>query len=272
MSGILGVSRSGFYDWQKRIVSSREWGNRLLSREIKKVFADSGQVYGSPKITKELIRRGFKVSRKRVFRLMKIAGIKPIIRKKWKIRTTDSRHNMPISPDLLQRDFYAAAPDRKWVSDITYVRTTRGWLYLCVVMDLYSRRIVGWSLRPHMRSSLVCEAFLKACESRNVRPRKLVFHSDRGSQYASRKFRRLLHRYSVRQSMSGKGDCFDNACAESVFGIIKTERIYNRRYENKVDAYRDLFQYIEGFYNRRRIHSYLDYMSPEEFETLREAA
>ncbi len=240
--------------------------------EIKKIFYESGRVYGSPKITQELRKSGNRVGRNRVFRLMKKAGIQPIIRRKWKIRTTNSRHNLPISPDLLQRDFHAEAPDQKWVSDITYIRTVRGWLYLCVIVDLFSRKIVGWSLRPHMKASLVCEAFTKACESRNIVPGELIFHSDRGSQYASKKFRKLLKQYGVRQSMGRKGDCFDNACAESVFGIIKNELIYNRRFENEVDTRRELFKYIEGFYNRRRLHSYLGYMSPEEFESLKEAA
>ena len=244
----------------------------MLISEIKEIFKSSDQVYGRPRITEELKRNGRRVGENRVARLMKKAEIRPITLKKWKTRTTDSRHNFRLSRDLLQRDFHADRPDQKWVSDITYIRTYRGWLYLCVIVDLYSRKIVGWSLRPHMKASLVSEAFRMAVGVRDVEPRKLIFHSDRGSQYASREFRKLLSKYKVRQSMGRKGDCYDNACAESVFGIIKRELIYNRRFENEVDTRRELFKYIEGFYNRRRLHSYLGYMSPEEFESTREAA
>lgn len=272
MSKILAVSRSGFYDWLKRKESRRDLDDRMLLRAIWNIFLESGKRYGRPKLLKSLYRLGYRVSGKRVGKLMRRAGIRPICRKKWKVATTNSNHSMPVSANLVGRNFGAPGRNRVWVSDITYIRTKTGWLYLCVILDLYSRRIVGWSLRPHMKASLVCEALLRALATRKVEPWKLIFHSDRGSQYASKSFRKLLHENRIISSMSRKGDCYDNAVAESVIGIIKQELVHTTNLENLVDTHREIFRYIEGFYNRRRIHSYLDYMSPEEFESAGRAA
>lgn len=244
----------------------------MLLREIWKIFLESGKRYGRPKLLEGLWKLGYRVSGKRVWKLMQRAGIRSICVKKWKIATTDSNHRMPVSANLLRRNFSAPGPNRVWVSDITYIRTKTGWLYLCVILDLYSRRIVGWSLRPHMKASLVCEALRHALATRTVEPWKLIFHSDRGSQYASQSFRNLLRENKIISSMSRKGDCYDNAVAESVFGIIKRELVHTTVLENLVDTHREMFRYIEGFYNRRRMHSYLDYMSPEEFELAGKAA
>lgn len=272
MSRTLDVSRSGFYSWLKRGDSRRAIEDHELIKEMWEIFIQSDWTYGCPRLHHALKCRGYAVSRKRVARLMKVAVIRPKTQKRRRPRTTDSRHSHPISANLLRRNFRADRPNQVWVSDITYVRTRLGFAYLCVVLDLFSRRIVGWSLKPHMRSSLVEDAVRMALSQRRVEPWSLIFHSDRGSQYACKSFRSLLRRYKIISSMSRKGDCFDNACAESVFGTIKTERIHHREYENFVDARQDLFLYIEGFYNRRRLHSYLGYMSPEEFELTTEAA
>ena len=272
MSAVLEVSRSGFYDWLRRTESKRAIDDRKLLKEIWQIFLESGKRYGRPKIYNTLLARGYRIGEERVRKLMKKAEIRPIIRKKFKVRTTDSNHSLPISENLLGRNFVVNQPNRVWVSDITYIRTRSGWLYLCVIIDLFSRRVVGWSLRPHMKATLVCEALGMALRLRSVEPGNLIFHSDRGSQYASHKFRRLLDENKFTSSMSRKGDCYDNAVAESFFGILKLELVYTMQFENQLDARRELFRYIEGFYNRRRIHSHLDYVSPEQFELSRMAA
>lgn len=256
----------------KRKESRRDQDDRVLLREIRKIFLESGKRYGRPKLLEGLRNQGYRVGGNRVGKLMQRAGIRSICTKKWKVATTDSKHNMPVSANLIGRNFSAPGPNRVWVSDITYIRTKTGWLYLCVILDLYSRRIVGWSLQPHMKATLVCEALRRALAKRTVEPWKLIFHSDRGSQYASNLVRNLLRENKIISSMSRKGDCYDNAVAESVFGIIKRELVHITELENLVDTRREMFQYIEGFYNRRRIHSYLDYMSPEEFELAGRAA
>jgi transposase InsO family protein len=256
----------------KRGFSARYISDQKLTREIVRIFQSSDRQYGRPKIQKELLALGFRVSDKRVWRLMQKARIRPISARRFRVQTTDSNHSLPVSANLLRQNFDAAAPDRIWVSDITYIRTRRGWLYLCIIVDLYSRRIVGWSLRPHMRTSLVLDALSRAMASRKVEPWKLIFHSDRGSQYASRAFRAVLREYRIISSMSRKGNCYDNAVAESTIGLIKKELVYARQFDNLFDAHPEIFRYIEGFYNRKRIHSRLGYVSPEEFELTRSAA
>ena len=268
MSGILGVSRSGFYDWLKRRASNRRLRDMELLHEIRRIFRESHETYGCPRIHRELKRSGFNVSGKRVARIMKMAGISPKKPVRRRIVTTDSNHDLPVSPDLLKRDFTADGPNRKWVSDITYIRTLAGWAYLCLVLDLFSRRIVGWSVRSHMKASLVCEAFNMAAASRRPVSGELIFHSDRGSQYASGEFRDVLEKHGVVQSMSRKGECLDNAVAESIIGTIKSELTEHRVYRDPEEARRDVLFYIEGFYNTKRLHSYLDYRSPDEFESL----
>jgi len=266
MSRILGVSRSGFYDWLKRPLSRRKQEDEFILRIMWKIFLESGKRYGRDKIQDELRKRSIRIGDDRAYRLLKMAGIRPITQQKRRVKTTDSSHNYPVSANLLKRNFETEEPNRVWVSDITYIRARTGWLFLCVIVDLYSRKIVGWSLRPHMQASLVTEALNRALASRKVKPWNLIFHSDRGSQYAGREFRRALQENRIISSMSRTGDCYDNAVAESTFALIKRELVHVSDFENIVDARRELFRYIEGFYNRRRTHSYLDYLSPDDFE------
>ena len=266
MSRILEVSRSGFYGWLTRPLSRRRQEDEYILRVMWQVFLASGKRYGRDKIQDELRKRDIRIGDDRAYRLMKEGGIRPISQAKRKVITTNSSHSYPISANLLRRKFKADEPNRVWVSDITYIRSRTGWLFLCIIVDLYSRKIVGWSLRPHMKTSLVMEALSRALASRKVEPWKLIFHSDRGSQYASREFRKELYANKIISSMSRKGDCYDNAVAESTFGLIKRELVHVSDFENSVDARREIFQYIDGFYNRRRIHSYLGYVSPDDFE------
>jgi len=261
MARILGVSREGY---RKHLRKSPRETSSWLTVQVRAIYEQSGRRFGSPKIFQALRRRGIRCARKSVEKIMKNARIQGVSRKRRAPRTTDSRHNRPVAPNLLQRAFHTSRGNAVWVSDITYIRTRRGWLYLCVVVDLYSRKIVGWSLADHMRTELVVTAFRHAWINRRP-PSGLIFHSDRGSQYASQEFCDILKFHGVVQSMSRKGDCWDNAVAESLFGLIKAE-IGVDRFEDEHDAYRCMFSYIEIFYNRKRPHSYLNYLSPSEFE------
>lgn len=272
MSKILGVSRSGFYDWIDRKESLRDIRDKELLILIKKIFMESGRSYGRPRIHKALKKRGVDVGPERVSKLMHRANLKPITHRKYKVTTTDSNHSLPISANLVKRNFVTQDMNHVWVSDITYIPVGSKWMYLCVIIDLFSRRVVGWSFDSHMKSDLVCEALERALENRKIDKWELIFHSDRGSQYASHKFRYLLWEHNIRSSMSRKGDCWDNAVAESFFGTIKSELIQVSNYENLQEARSDIFRYIEGFYNRKRLHSYLDYVSPVEFEMKKVAA
>ena len=272
MFEILRVSKSGYYDWKKRKECRRSREDRMYLRAIVQIFRESNKTYGRPRIHKELKNRGINIGKGRVEKLMKKAGIKPETQKMFRVNTTDSNHRMPVSANLLKRVFQVARPNQVWVTDITHVRTRRGFVYLCLVMDLYSRKVVGWSLEPHMRTSMVCAAMKMALRSRIVKPWKLIFHSDRGPQYASKEFRELLRKHKVISSMSRRGECLDNACAESLNGTIKKELIHRREFENYLDARQAILLYIEGFYNRRRLHSFLDFMSPDDFEMKNDAA
>ena len=272
LAGVMEVSRSGYYDWLRRPMSQRRRDDTRLIQEIKRISIESAQTYGRPRILQELLNHGYHISPRRVQRLMKEADIKVVSNKKVRMRTTDSRHHLPVSANLLKRNFHAQKANQIWASDITYIRTHQGWAYLCIILDLYSRRIVGWSIRDHLRATLVTESLAMAFRKRRVVALSLIFHSDRGSQYASDTVRAVLRENSIISSMSSTGDCFDNAVAESAFGTIKTERVYSQCYESVTEARRDMFRYIEGFYNRRRMHSYLGYLSPEEFEMKNEAA
>jgi putative transposase len=264
MCRVLGVSRSGYYLWLKRKPSRRELDNRQLDAQIREIYANSKGRYGSPKITKDLNDRGRKVSKNRVARRMRAAGLRSKIRRKYRV-TTDSRHNLPVAPNLLEREFTAQSPDRVWVSDITYLNTRSGWLYLTVIIDLFSRMVVGWALSSSLSHEMVVTALKRAFRRR--RPVKgLIFHSDRGIQYACADFRKELAEHEFVQSMSRKGDCWDNAVAESFFAILKTELVYHERYEDHQDALHSIFEYIEVFYNRQRRHSTLDYLCPAEYE------
>ena len=264
MCHVLGVSRSGFYRWRKHRPSKRELDNQRLDAEIREIFDGSKKRYGSPKITQELRARGRKVGKNRVAKRMRRAGLRSKIRRKYRV-TTDSKHHFPVAPNLLERDFNAEAPDKVWVSDITYLATRKGWLYLTVIIDLFSRLVVGWALSSSLGHEMVVTALKRAIGRR--RPAKgLIFHSDRGVQYACTDFRKELRENGFIQSMSRKGDCWDNAVAESFFGIMKTELVYHEKYGGHQDALHSIFEYIEAFYNRERRHSVLRYLSPARYE------
>jgi transposase InsO family protein len=264
MCDVLEVSRSGFYAWKKRPPCDRTNRRRRLETEIRAAYRRGRNTYGSPRIHRELTRQGIACSRNTVAKYMRENKIQAIGRRKFK-HTTDSNHRLPVAPNLLQRGFIQTEPNRVWTGDITYIPTREGWLYLATVEDLFSRRIVGWSMDRWIDRHLVIDALQMAIEQR--RPdRGLIFHSDRGSQYASDDFRRLLAGQRIIQSMSRKGDCWDNAVMESFFGTLKTELVHHCDYATRYEARQSIFEYIEAFYNRTRIHSTLDYRSPIEYE------
>lgn len=265
MCRLLRVSRSGYYAWRQRQPSAREMADAELLLEIKKIFAASGQTYGSPRIHIELKAAGMGCSRKRVERLMRENGLKVAQKRKKQVMTTDSDHDFPVAPNLLDRNFTAGKPNEKWVTDISYIRTDTGWLYLAVVMDLFSRAIVGWAMRADLSQALVLSALQMALANRQPTV-GLLHHSDRGSQYCAHAYRQLQAEHNMVTSMSRKGNCFDNAAMESFFATLKKELVERRHYRNQGEARRDIFVYIEGFYNRRRRHSTLGYVSPIAFE------
>ena len=265
MCKVLKVSRSGYYAWRRRVPSAREMADEELLAEIKKIFAASKQTYGSPRVHIELQADGIRVSRKRVARLMRENGLKVARKRKKKVVTTDSDHALPVAPNLLNRDFTASRPNEKWVTDISYIRTDAGWLYLAVVMDLFSRCIVGWAMRADLSQALVLSALQMAIDNRQPSP-GLLHHSDRGSQYCAHAYRQLQADHGMITSMSRKGNCYDNAAMESFFATLKNERVDRHHYRNRAEARRDIFAYIEGFYNRRRRHSAVGYLSPIAFE------
>lgn len=271
MSEAYNVSRSGFYGWLKNQSSEKSQKRWNLLKEIRKVFEDSDGTYGSPRVTKQLRRNGIHVNHKPVEKLMKLADLRAETQKKFRVPTTDSNHKLPVSANILDRKFNPEKPNQVWVSDITYIKTIKGFVFLCVIVDLFSRKIVSWDVREHMKTTLIADTLKKALTYRKITPWKLIFHSDRGSQYASREFRNMLSENKIISSMSRTGDCFDNACAESIFATIKKECVHRREFENLIDVQMELFRYIEGFYNRKRLHSYLGYMSPEDFENIRQA-
>jgi len=240
----------------------------MINSEIETIYSESKGRYGSPKITGVLIQKGIKVSRPRVARMMRHKGLKSIIRKKYKVATTDSKHKYIISENHLNREFYREVPSQAWVSDITYIPTHQGWLYLTIVMDLFDRKIVGWSLSDNMTTKdTVIAAWNMAKKNRNINP-KMLFHSDRGVQYASELFRSELKSNQVVQSMSRKGNCWDNAVAENFFKILKSEMVNHREYHSHFHAKIEIFEFIEVWYNRKRKHGYLGYRTPEEFRKI----
>jgi len=261
MCRVLDISRSGYYGWRNRIMSTRNKENEQLVDHIKKTYILSRKTYGSPRITAELRSQGMLCGENRIARLMRVNGIIAKIKRRFKI-TTHSCHKQPIAPNLVKWK-KIDAPNTTWVSDITYIRTREGWLYLSVILDLFSRSVVGWSMGERLTDDMVINAFLQAMMRRDP-GNALIFHSDRGSQYASHRFRNILFRYRIIQSMSGKGNCYDNAVAESFFGTLKTE--LGHQYESRSIARQSIFEYIEVFYNRIRRHSALDYLSPLEYE------
>lgn len=264
MCRVLDVSRSGYYAWLSRPKSDRSTQNRMLLDQIKVVHKSSRRTYGAPRIHGELVATGFKCSKKRVERLMSANGIRAKQKRKFVV-TTDSRHCMPVAPNILNREFVVNEPDTVWLSDITYIPTDEGWLYLAGVMDLCSRTAVGWSMSDCMDTTLVTDA-LKMAYRRRRPTTGLIHHSDRGSQYASYDYRNLLSDYGMLMSMSRKGNCWDNAPMESFFGTLKKELIHHKQYRTRDEARRDIFDYIEVFYNRQRLHSSLGYLSPAEYE------
>jgi putative transposase len=264
MCRILDVSTSGYYAWRKRPVSEREMADQKLVIKIKEVHTQSDRRYGVPRVYKALRAQGYRCNHKRVERLMQLNDIRAKHSKRYKL-TTQSKHSHPVAPNLLDRNFEAERPNEKWVSDITYILTAEGWLYLAGIMDLYSRKIVGWAMDKRMTSDLVCNAFKMAVVQRQPE-HGLLHHSDRGSQYASKPYQDLLKQYQCQISMSRKGNCWDNAPMESFFATLKNELVHHQSYLTKAQAKSDIFAYIEGFYNRVRLHSTLDYLSPEQFE------
>jgi transposase InsO family protein len=270
MCRVLEVSRSGYYAWRSRPESNRETENKALAEKIRSIHAKSRKTYGSPRIHRKLMAEGFRCGRGRVARLIRKHDIRARSRRKFVV-TTDSKHNFPVAENLLDRQFDVAAPNQVWVSDITYIPTGEGWLYLATILDLYSRKIVGWSMDSSVGRQIVLDALEMAVRAR--KPAKgLVHHSDRGSQYASGDYQKALAEHEMLCSMSRKGDCWDNAVMESFYRSLKTELVHQQDYKTKAEARQDIFEYIEVFYNRQRIHSYLGYLCPVDYEALGRAA
>jgi transposase InsO family protein len=266
MAQMFQVSPSSYYAWLKRKPSAHEFRDAELVLAIKRTFSKYRERYGSPRIYKYLRGSRYSCARSRVARLMRESGLVARHKRRFKV-TTDSKHDHPISPNLVDRNFSVDSVNTYWVSDITYIATVEGWLYLCTVIDLFSRKVVGWSMASHMRAELAIDALDMAVKHRN--PHKgLIFHSDCGIQYASIAFREKLESYKMIQSMSRKGNCWDNAPAESFFSTLKMEEVYLRKYQSREEARQSIFEYIEVFYNRQRSHSFLDYMSPAKYEEL----
>lgn len=265
MCHALGVSRSGYYAWRRRPPSTRDLANQTLLRLIRLAYRGGRQTYGYRRVHAE-VKKQMTCSRNRVARLMRQAGLWSRRRRRYRV-TTRSRHKRPVAANHLARTFSAKGPNRKWVSDITYIHTGEGWLYLSTLMDLYSRKVIGWAMEPYLTDELTTKA-LEMALGRRQPPPGLVHHSDRGSQYASRKYQALLAQNNAVVSMSRTGNAYDNAPMESFFATLKMELIHRRRYRTRYEAKVDVFEYIEVFYNRQRLHSALKYRSPEEFEML----
>jgi len=264
MCRALKVSRSGYYAWRVRPESQRAATDRELTRVIRRLHAESKGVSGSRNLRFDLKDEGYHYGRHKVARLMRIAGLSGVPKRRFKV-TTQSDPSHPVAKNLLQQNFTAEAMNQRWAADITYISTQRGWLYLAVVMDLYSRRIVGWSMNRRISRHLVVDALKMAIDQR--RPAgDLIHHSDRGSQYTSDDFRDTLEKHDIQCSMSGRGNCYDNAVVESFFGLLKRERVHRVRYRTRDEARADVFNYIECFYNRKRRHGYLGNISPAAFE------
>ncbi len=264
MCRLLGVSASGYYAWRKRPDSPRMQRDRELLTRIRRIHAASRGVYGSPRVHAELVGEGVCVGRHKVAQLMRLARLRGCPKRRFRATTQrDPAH--PVAKNLLKQDFKAQAPNQRWAADITYISTRQGWLYLAVVMDLYSRRVVGWSMSRWMSRRLVVDALRMAVEARQPEG-PLIHHSDRGAQYTSDDFREELARHGIECSMSSTGNCYDNAVVESFFGLLKRERVKRVRYRTREEARADLFEYIEVFYNRKRRHGYLGNISPDDFE------
>lgn len=264
MVKVLDVSRSGYYQWRKRPESTLTKANKTLLIAIEGVYDDFKGRYGSPRITRELKANDIACSENRVARLMRQNEIQAKTKRKFKA-TTNSRHQLPVAENLVEQNFTANKPDELWTSDITYVWTEQGWLYLAVILDVCCRRIVGWATSHRITQDLVLNALKQAFWQRKIEP-GLVFHSDRGSQFASESVKELLAKYRITQSMSGKGNCYDNAITEAFFKTLKSELVYFEKYQTRQQAHSSLFEYIEFFYNQKRMHSSINYLSPVDYE------
>jgi transposase InsO family protein len=265
MCSVLKVNRSAYYHWVTNGCINNKVDEKL-NQLIKDIFYQYREVYGTRRIKKVLVQEyGVIVSTRKIAKIMKEVGLIVKMKRKFKVMTTDSNHNYKISPNRLQRNFRTNVPNEVYVGDITYIRTQQGWLYLAVVIDLFSRKVVGWSMDDNMETSLVNHALQMALHNRKPPP-KLIWHTDRGSQYASDSHRELLEEHNILQSMSRKGDCWDNAVSESFFHSLKTELVHHERFKTRAEANQAIFEYIEVFYNRQRLHSTNDYMSPVNYE------
>jgi len=266
MCKVFKVTKSSYYRWLSEGPSDRWKENEQPLVEIMEIFEESKNSYGSIRMTRELKERGRNVGQNRIAKMMRAAGLQARKPKKFKV-TTDSKHNYPVAPNLLDQEFYATGPGEVWVSDITYVRTKNGWLYLTVIIDLYDRKVIGWSMsRGLSAAETIIPAWMMATRNRPV-SQELIFHSDRGTQYACNEFTKILKANNlIIQSMSRKGNCWDNAVAESFFKTIKVEWIYNQNFINQEQAQLSIFEWIESWYNRRRRHSAIGYQTIEEFE------
>jgi putative transposase len=264
---LLEVSPSGFYDWQHRrnCPGPRAVADQKLAGQITTIFAGSRQTYGSPRVQQALGQQGCRHGRKRIARLMKAAGLCGRQKRRYRVQTTDSKHDHPIAPNRLAEAPKATAPNQIWVADITYIETQEGWLYLAAILDLYSRKIVGWAMSERIDTALVAAALSMALLHRQP-PAKLLFHSDRGVQYASGDFRHALHAAKLVPSMSRKGNCYDNATMESFWSTLKLELVYRTRFDSRTQARTQIFDFIECFYNPKRLHSALNFLSPVDFE------
>ena len=263
---VLGVSASGYFAWRSRDASTRQKEDMVLLAHIRSAFAQSNGTYGSPRMTRELQDEGFAIGRRRTARLMRENNLKARQKRRFK-RTTDSHHAWPVAPNIIDQDFAATGPDQKWGADISYVWTREGWLYLAVVIDLFARRVVGWAVSDRLHRRLALEALDRALVMR-CPTEGLIHHSDRGSQYCSIDYQARLHRHGIRISMSGKGNCYDNAMVETFFKTLKSELVWQTTFYSRAEAEQAIARYIDGFYNPLRRHSALNYLSPVQFERM----
>lgn len=267
MCQMFGVSKSSYYRWLLEPVTKHKEKVAKLDDQISSVFNDHKRRYGCVRIAKELNERdGLLLKRQYVASRMKLLGIKAKARRKFKA-TTDSKHNLNTSPNILQQDFSASGPNEKWLSDITYIKTQEGWLYLCVFIDVYSRKVIGWSMSNRINKHLVCNALTMALCTRDF-PKGVIVHTDRGSQYCSKRYQKMLKANGLISSMSAKGCCYDNAPCESFFHSLKVELVHDENYQTRSQAKSSIFEYINVYYNRKRRHSFIDYMTPEKFEAI----
>lgn len=271
MSRVLDVSRSGYYAWQQRQgkTSRRSQFRAQLDQQVAEAFVAHKSRYGSPRLTRDLADQGAVYDKKTVAKSLQRQALRAKAAKKFKA-TTNSQHNLPVAPNVLDQDFTATAPNQKWVGDISYLWTEEGWVYLAVVIDLYARCVVGWAMAERMTAELACDALHMALWRRQ-RPRGVIVHTDRGSQYCSERYQTLLRQHGLLCSMSAKGNCYDNACAESFFHSLKVEAIHGERFATRSEVRQAVFEYIEVHYNRIRRHSANGYLSPEAFEALKVA-